>query len=202
MLNIIERLNGKALAPRASGNGASDAAKPIVPNGLVKGVIVQFGGQTPLNLAQGLKDVGVPIIGTQPEMIHAAEDRDQFQKVLKELSLLQPPNGIARSRQDATEIADRVGYPVLVRPSYVLGGRGMKVCNNHGDLNEYLDEAFGASDRASQTNDNPILIDKFLADAIEVDVDAVADFGRWNAEADGTTPPMCMPSNIGFPALI
>jgi len=169
VLNVIERLNGAPLVPGRAGGE---------PTGHVKGVIVQFGGQTPLNLAQGLKDAGVPIVGTQPEMIHQAEDRDEFQKVLRELSLLQPPNGIARDRTEATSVAERIGYPVLVRPSYVLGGRGMKVCNNEADLDEYLDEAFGATDRAARAADNPILIDKFLADAIEVDVDAVADYGQ------------------------
>jgi carbamoyl-phosphate synthase large subunit len=145
--------------------------------GNVQGVIVQFGGQTPLNLAQGLKDAGVPILGTQPEMIHLAEDREQFQKVLRELSLLQPPSGIARSRREAREVAGQIGYPILVRPSYVLGGRGMKVCNNRQDLDDFLDEALAASDRGAVSSDNPVLVDKFLADAIEVDVDAVADYG-------------------------
>ena len=210
VLNVIERLNGIPLV--ASGNQSEDPRKlptsrdsisPAVREceGLVKGVIVQFGGQTPLNLAQGLKDAGVPIIGTQPEMIHAAEDRDQFQQVLCELSLLQPPNGIARGKDDARTIAEKVGYPVLVRPSYVLGGRGMKVCNNDVDLNEYLDEAFGASDRAhgraSNQQDNPILIDKFLADAIEVDVDAVADYGRCEEGLAVDAPsPTCMVMGI------
>jgi carbamoyl-phosphate synthase large subunit len=142
----------------------------------IKGVIVQFGGQTPLNLAQGLKDAGVPILGTQPEMIHLAEDREQFQKVLRELSLLQPPNGIARDAAGARTVASSIGYPVLVRPSYVLGGRGMKVCNNQSDLDEFLASAFAATDRRGQKVDNPILIDKFLVDAIEVDVDAIADY--------------------------
>ena len=165
---------------------------------------MQFGGQTPLNLAQGLKDAGVTILGTQPEMIHLAEDREQFQKVLRELSLLQPPSGIARSRGDARDIARRVGYPVLVRPSYVLGGRGMKVCNNDADLDEFLQTAFAASDRISGAKENPILIDKFLVDAIEVDVDAVADYGRdetdWEVGPTGrgadAPAPMCMVAGI------
>lgn len=172
-------------------------AAQVEPLGLVMGVIVQFGGQTPLNLAQGLKNAGVPIIGTQPEMIHAAEDRDQFQQVLRELSLLQPPNGIARGPDDARSVAQKIGYPILVRPSYVLGGRGMKICNNESDLEAYLHEAFDASDRAAQSDDNPILIDKFLADAIEVDVDAVADYGRYEDEFDDTSPsPTCMVMGI------
>jgi len=137
-------------------------------------------------------------------MIHLAEDRDAFQKVLRALSLLQPPNGIARSPAEAKSIAARIGYPVLVRPSYVLGGRGMKVCNNDADLNDFLREAFGASDRNDLHDDNPILIDKFLVDAIEVDVDAVADFGRvdWDVRTgqpltDDLRPkPMCMVAGI------
>ncbi len=207
VLNIVERLNHarhgelpiancrlpiqgvlSAIAksePQAPARGQGPVACAPGSDGagqIVKGVIVQFGGQTPLNLAQGLKDAGVPILGTQPEMIHLAEDREQFQKVLRELSLLQPPSGIARSRGDARDIARRVGYPVLVRPSYVLGGRGMKVCNNDADLDEFLQTAFAASDRIGGAKENPILIDKFLVDAIEVDVDAVADYGRDESE--------------------
>jgi len=164
--------------------------------GLLRGVIVQFGGQTPLNLAQSLKDAGAPIIGTQPEMIHAAEDRDAFQKVLRELSLLQPPNGVARGRREAMEVARRIGYPVLVRPSYVLGGRGMRICNNEADLEAYINEAMDATDRADSTEDNPILIDKFLSDAIEVDVDAVADYGPVRADGRCGKPGMCMVAGI------
>ena len=160
--NIIERLNGRPLGE---------------PGGYVRGAIVQFGGQTPLNLASSLKDSGVPILGTQPEMIDAAEDRDEFQKLLRELSLLQPPNGIARTRDQAMEIARNIGYPILVRPSYVLGGRGMRICNNDQDLESFMNEALDATDRVSGAMDNPILLDKFLVDAVEVDVDAVADFG-------------------------
>ena len=171
----------------------------------IKGAIVQFGGQTPLNLAQGLKDAGVPILGTQPEMIHLAEDREQFQQVLRELSLLQPPNGIARGPVEARKVAAVVGYPVLVRPSYVLGGRGMKVCNNQADLDEFLISAFAATDRRGQQVDNPILIDKFLVDAIEVDVDAIADYrcflsspegGRQREVKDIPAPPTCMVAGI------
>ena len=192
VLNIIERLNGSPLDPSfrdATVRERPDSSK----KNLVKGVIVQFGGQTPLNLAQGLKDEGVPILGTQPEMIHLAEDRDEFQQIIRELSLLQPPNGIARGKDQARDIAERVGYPVLVRPSYVLGGRGMKICNNQGDLNEFLDEAFGATDRSGDATVNPVLIDKFLADAIEVDVDAVADFGHATRD---NPPGMCMVAGI------
>ncbi|MEK6798666.1 MAG: carbamoyl-phosphate synthase large subunit [Planctomycetota bacterium] len=212
VLNVVERLNGQPLnkgdmgtKPRGDKRGAASAGS-VVPSsidnrqsatssGLVRGVIVQFGGQTPLNLAQGLKDSGVPILGTQPEMIHLAEDREQFARVLRELSLLQPPSGIARSSNDARTIAQRIGYPVLVRPSYVMGGRGMKVCNNQTDLEEFLNQAFSASDRLAAADDNPILIDKFLVDAIEVDVDAVADFGR-PADTPDDPSPTCMVAGI------
>ena len=205
VLNIIERLNGTPLEsallesePQARARGQGPVACAPGSDGndrLVKGVIVQFGGQTPLNLAQGLKDAGVPILGTQPEMIHLAEDREQFQSVLRELSLLQPPSGIARDRGPARDIARSLGYPILVRPSYVLGGRGMKVCNNDADLDEFLQSAFAASDRLGGAEDNPILIDKFLVDAIEVDVDAVADYGRAGGSED-QVPPMCMVAGI------
>jgi carbamoyl-phosphate synthase large subunit len=149
--------------------------RAIAAQGQIRGVIVQFGGQTPLNLAEGLKRAGAPILGTPPESIHLAEDRDEFQKILRVLGLLQPENGAARSPQEALEIADRLGYPVLIRPSYVLGGRGMELCNNETDLKRYVDKAFNASDRIS-SGAHPILIDKFLLDATEIDVDAVADF--------------------------
>ncbi len=186
VFNVIQRLNGQPLDPDNS---------TTTPNGLVKGVIVQFGGQTPLNLAQSLKDAGAPIMGTQPEMIHLAEDRDEFQRIIKELSLLQPPNGIARSTDDAFKMAQQVGYPILVRPSYVLGGRGMKVCNNRDDLATYLEQAMNASDRTGSYRENPLLIDKFLSDAIEVDVDAVADFGQTET-GDAEYKPMCMVAGI------
>ena len=133
------------------------------------GVIVQFGGQTPLNLARGLEVAGVPIVGTTPEMIDAAEDRERFQKILEQTGLRQPPNGIATNTPQAVREAQRIGYPVLVRPSYVLGGRAMEICTDEAALKRYMAEAVQASP------DRPILIDRFLADAIEVDVDAVAD---------------------------
>src|SRR5262249_50312302 len=109
----------------------------LASRGQVRGVIVQFGGQTPLNLAEGLKKAAAPIIGTPPESIHLAEDRDEFQKILGELHLLQPPNKATRSAQEAKEFASILGYPVLIRPSYVLGGRGMELCNNEADLVRY-----------------------------------------------------------------
>ncbi len=147
--------------------------------GVLKGVIVQFGGQTPLNLAQGLKDAGVPIIGTSPESINLAEDREAFNQLINELGLSQPPGGIAFNLDEARAIATKLGYPVLVRPSYVLGGRAMEVCNNESDLVRYMKMALQASDRASVTGKGqPILIDKFLMVATEVDVDAVCDGKR------------------------
>ncbi|MBD3264668.1 MAG: carbamoyl-phosphate synthase large subunit [Candidatus Omnitrophica bacterium] len=133
------------------------------------GVIVQFGGQTPLNLAKQLKNLGAPIIGTSVESIERAEDRDEFAKMIKKLGLRQPENGSAYSTQEALGEADRIGYPVLVRPSFVLGGRAMRIVYDKESLLEFIDEARGVSPR------HPVLIDKFLEGAIEVDVDAVSD---------------------------
>jgi carbamoyl-phosphate synthase large subunit len=133
------------------------------------GVIVQFGGQTPLNLAVGLHKVGVPILGTQPESIDKAEDRELFQAMLKKLDLVQPANGTALSVEEAIVEAERIGFPVIVRPSYVLGGRAMKIVYDPGDLAEFTRLAIAASP------DHPVLIDKFLEDAVEVDVDALSD---------------------------
>jgi carbamoyl-phosphate synthase large subunit len=133
------------------------------------GVIVQFGGQTPLNLARGLEAAGVNIIGTSPDMIDAAEDRERFQAILEKLDLCQPPNGIAVNTEGARAAADRIGYPVLVRPSYVLGGRAMEICYDQESLVRYMTEAVDISPN------KPVLIDKFLEDAIEVDVDAISD---------------------------
>jgi carbamoyl-phosphate synthase large subunit len=133
------------------------------------GVIVQFGGQTPLNLARGLEAAGVKIIGTSTDMIDVAEDRERFQVMLQKVGLRQPPNGVATDVEGALAIARQIGYPVLVRPSYVLGGRAMEICDDEASLVRYMDEAVDASP------DRPVLIDKFLEDAIEVDVDAIAD---------------------------
>jgi carbamoyl-phosphate synthase large subunit len=133
------------------------------------GVIVQFGGQTPLKLAVPLERAGVPIIGTSPDSIDRAEDRERFDEVLNTLGLLRPANGIARAESEAIAIAERIGYPVLVRPSYVLGGRAMEIIYQASDLERYVRLAFAASP------DRPLLIDRFLEDAIEVDVDAVSD---------------------------
>jgi carbamoyl-phosphate synthase large subunit len=133
------------------------------------GVIVQFGGQTPLNLARGLEAAGVNIIGTSPEMIDAAEDRERFQAILEKLELHQPPNGIATDTESARNVASKIGYPILVRPSYVLGGRAMEICYDEESLVRYMNEAVNASP------DHPVLVDRFLEDAIEVDVDAISD---------------------------
>ena len=136
---------------------------------LPEGVIVQFGGQTPLNLAEGLKTAGVPIIGTQPESIETAEDRKLFAAMLDKLGLRQTPSGSAVSADEAIAIADRIGYPVLVRPSFVLGGRAMELVYNADDLRRYMQSAIEVS------SDRPVLVDRFLEDAIEVDVDCIAD---------------------------
>ena len=136
------------------------------------GVIVQFGGQTPLKLALALERAGVPIIGTSPDSIDLAEDRERFKELLEELHLRQPLNGTARSTDEALRVAESIGYPVLVRPSYVLGGRAMEIVYEEAKLREYLVSAFQAS------VEHPVLIDKFLDDATEVDVDAIADGER------------------------
>jgi len=133
------------------------------------GVIVQFGGQTPLNLARALSDAGVPIIGTSVDTIEAAEDREQFQKLLNTLGLKQPPNGIAQNMNEARQVVAEVGYPVLVRPSFVLGGRAMEICYDKAQFERFVLEAFIVA--AGQ----PVLVDKFLEGAIEADVDCIAD---------------------------
>ena len=137
-----------------------------------EGVIVQFGGQTPLKLAVALEQAGVPIIGTSPDAIDRAEDRERFDEVLELLSLQRPPGAVARSPEEAEVVADRIGYPVLVRPSYVLGGRAMQIVQGVEDLQNYMRFAVQASP------EHPVLIDRFLADAIEVDVDAISDGER------------------------
>ncbi|NLD70970.1 MAG: carbamoyl-phosphate synthase large subunit, partial [Limnobacter sp.] len=134
-----------------------------------EGVIVQYGGQTPLKLALALEANGVPIIGTSPESIDIAEDRERFQKLLHELGLKQPPNCTARTEAEALELADAIGYPLVVRPSYVLGGRAMEIVHEKKDLERYMREAVKVS------HESPVLLDRFLNDAIEVDVDCVSD---------------------------
>ena len=133
------------------------------------GVIVQYGGQTPLKLARDLEANGVPIIGTSPDSIDIAEDRERFQKLLNKLKLKQPPNRTARSAQKALALADEIGYPLVVRPSYVLGGRAMEIVHEQSELERYMREAVKVS------NDSPVLLDRFLNDATEVDVDAICD---------------------------
>jgi len=142
-----------------------DKEKPV-------GVIVQYGGQTPLKLALDLEANGVPIVGTSPDMIDAAEDRERFQKLLHDLNLRQPPNRTARTEEDALRLAQEIGYPLVVRPSYVLGGRAMEIVHEQRDLERYMREAVKVS------NDSPVLLDRFLNDAIEVDVDCLSDGQR------------------------
>ncbi len=142
-----------------------DLEKPV-------GVIVQYGGQTPLKLALELEANGVPIIGTSPDMIDAAEDRERFQKMLYELGLRQPPNRTARTEVEALALAQEIGYPLVVRPSYVLGGRAMEIVHEQRDLERYMREAVKVS------HDSPVLLDRFLNDAIEVDVDCLSDGAR------------------------
>src|SRR5207237_3568284 len=134
-----------------------------------EGVVVQFGGQTPLNLADGLKAAGVPILGTQPESIETAEDRKLFAAMLDKLGLRQTPSGSAVSTNEAVTIATKIGYPVLVRPSFVLGGRAMELVYNEPDLRRYMASAIEV------TPDRPVLVDRFVEDAIEVDVDSISD---------------------------
>ncbi|MGQ3139182.1 MAG: carbamoyl-phosphate synthase large subunit [Sphingopyxis solisilvae] len=137
--------------------------------GTLVGVIVQFGGQTPLKLAQALSDAGIPILGTSPDAIDLAEDRERFAALVNKLGLKQPENGIARSREEAIAVATRIGYPVLTRPSYVLGGRAMEIVDDQAQLENYIETAVQVS------GDSPVLIDRYLRDAIEVDVDALCD---------------------------
>ncbi|MGN6357279.1 MAG: carbamoyl-phosphate synthase large subunit [Novosphingobium sp.] len=137
--------------------------------GELVGVIVQFGGQTPLKLAKALEDAGIPILGTSPDAIDLAEDRERFAKLVNDLKLKQPENGIARSRDEAVSVANRIGYPVLIRPSYVLGGRAMEIVDSEAQLDDYIATAVNVS------GDSPVLIDRYLRDAIECDVDALCD---------------------------
>ncbi len=174
-LNICERLNGA----------------PLSEEGYLSGVIVQFGGQTPLNLAHGLEKAGVPIIGTSVASIDQAEDRDEFGQMIRKIGLRQPTNGIAYDLEGAKAIAAEIGYPVLVRPSYVLGGRAMEICNIEEDLDRYMRHALAATDRTAGEKGDPILIDQFLKHATEVDVDCLSDFGAPNPSEGGGRCVVC-----------
>ena len=174
-------------------------------NGTLKGVIVQFGGQTPLNLAKALEAAGIPILGTSPDAIDLAEDRERFAALINKLNLKQPENGIARSRDEAIKVADTIGYPVLMRPSYVLGGRAMEIVDTQAQLENYIQTAVIVS------GDSPVLIDSYLRDAIEVDVDALCDgdevvvagilqhieeAGVHSGDSACTIPPYSLPADI------
>lgn len=174
-------------------------------NGELVGVIVQFGGQTPLKLAQALEDNGIPILGTSPDAIDLAEDRERFAALVEKLGLRQPANGIARSRDEAVAVASRIGYPVLMRPSYVLGGRAMEIVDSVAQLDDYIATAVQVS------GDSPVLIDQYLRDAIECDVDALCDgeqvvvagvmqhieeAGIHSGDSACTLPPYSLPAEI------
>ncbi|WP_435417678.1 carbamoyl-phosphate synthase large subunit [Parerythrobacter aurantius] len=174
-------------------------------SGELVGVIVQFGGQTPLKLAQALEDAGIPILGTSPDAIDLAEDRERFAKLVNKLKLKQPDNGIAYSRDEAAAVAARIGYPVLLRPSYVLGGRAMEIVDSLAQLDDYIKTAVNVS------GDSPVLVDQYLRDAIECDVDVVSDgaevriagvmqhieeAGVHSGDSACTLPPYSLPDDI------
>ena len=173
--------------------------------GEVVGVIVQFGGQTPLKLAAALEREGIPILGTSPDAIDLAEDRERFAKLVNKLKLKQPMNGIAKSRDEAVAVAARIGYPVLLRPSYVLGGRAMEIVDSEAQLDDYINTAVNVS------GDSPVLVDQYLRDAIECDVDVVSDgnevriagvmqhieeAGVHSGDSACTLPPYSLPQDI------
>jgi carbamoyl-phosphate synthase large subunit len=173
--------------------------------GEVVGTIVQFGGQTPLKLAAALEREGIPILGTSPDAIDLAEDRERFAKLVNKLKLMQPMNGIAKSRDEAAAVAARIGYPVLLRPSYVLGGRAMEIVDSEAQLDDYINTAVNVS------GDSPVLVDQYLRDAIECDVDVVADgfevriagvmqhieeAGVHSGDSACTLPPYSLPAEI------
>ncbi len=178
VLNIFERENigqTEGQSDEETGNEDSEAGEKSAlrtPHSKILGAIVQFGGQTPLNLANKLHAAGVPILGTPPEAIDLAEDRDLFGALLENLDIPAPAHGSARTADEAVVIAERIGYPIVVRPSYVLGGRAMAIVDDEASLRRYMTEAVNVS------GDRPILIDQFLEDAFEIDVDAVADNER------------------------
>lgn len=174
-------------------------------SGELAGVIVQFGGQTPLNLAKALEEAGIPVLGTSPDAIDRAEDRERFADLVSQFDLKQPENGIARSGDEALAVAQRIGYPVLMRPSYVLGGRAMEIVDSDAQLEVYIQTAVQVS------GDSPVLIDQYLRDAIEVDVDAIADgeqvvvagvlqhieeAGVHSGDSACTMPPYSLPDDI------
>ncbi|MEM6828697.1 MAG: carbamoyl-phosphate synthase large subunit, partial [Pseudomonadota bacterium] len=174
-------------------------------SGTLKGVIVQFGGQTPLKLAQALEDAGIPILGTSPDAIDHAEDRERFARLVNKLRLKQPDNGIAYTRDEAAAVAARIGYPVLLRPSFVLGGRAMEIVDSEAQLDDYIKTAVNVS------GDSPVLVDQYLRDAIECDVDALCDghevriagvmqhieeAGVHSGDSACTLPPYSLPADI------
>ncbi|OUS13882.1 carbamoyl phosphate synthase large subunit, partial [Rhodospirillales bacterium 47_12_T64] len=152
-----------------TGEDVIEIARKEQSNGTLKGVIVQFGGQTPLKLSQALEDAGIPILGTSPDAIDLAEDRERFQKLLQDLDLRQPVNGTATTKEEAFAVAEKIGYPIVIRPSYVLGGRAMEIIHETSQLERYINTAVQVSGK------NPVLLDSYLQDAIEVDVDAICD---------------------------
>src|SRR5580698_1526912 len=156
------------------------------------GAIAQFGGQTPLNLALGLQKNGVNIIGTSPQSIEMAEDRKMFSAMLTKLGIPQPPNGLAVNEEEALAAAHKVGYPVLVRPSFVLGGRAMQIVYSDDEIRHYMRFAVEASP------ERPVLVDKFLEEATEVDVDCVGDTGHFSDKNDGTVLIACFLEHIEF----
>jgi carbamoyl-phosphate synthase large subunit len=182
-LNVVERLSGIPLTP---------SPRHSVTPSLVSGIIVQFGGQTPLNLAKGLLAAGAPIIGTSVDSIDRAEDRNRFDEVLDALKLKRPAAGIARSLDEAVREASRIGYPVLIRPSYVLGGRGMEICQDEAALRSFI----GTALKQAGLDDAPVLIDKFLAGAVEVDVDVVADYSPDVGQATRLPPDRLPPDRL------
>ncbi len=188
-----------------TGEDVLEILRVEMSKGQLLGVIVQFGGQTPLKLAQVLEDNGVPILGTSPDAIDLAEDRERFAALVNKLKLKQPANGIARSRDEAVAVANRIGYPVLMRPSYVLGGRAMEIVDSEAQLDDYIATAVQVS------GDSPVLIDQYLRDAIECDVDALCDgdqvvvagvmqhieeAGIHSGDSACTLPPYSLPADI------